>query len=98
MVFLPGFKTLTCRHRGHGPHDHPHYGGNGASGVEKEIRRREITVGRRLLDVNEERAEENRRLFADHEVFVAARRIFDMAGVTYRQLHPEHTDINLHLD
>ena len=70
MVFLPGFKTLTCRHHGHGPHDLPHYGGNGVSGMGKQIRRREITVGRRLLDVNEERAEENRRLFADHQVFV----------------------------
>jgi dCMP deaminase len=36
--------------------------------------------------------------YHDEPVFVAARRIFDMAGVQYRQLSPEHTAINLVLE
>jgi dCMP deaminase len=35
--------------------------------------------------------------YHDEAVFVAARKIFDMAGVKYRQLIPEHTDIQLKL-
>lgn len=35
--------------------------------------------------------------YHDDAVFVAARRIFDMAGVTYRQLIPTHTEIPLSL-
>jgi dCMP deaminase len=35
--------------------------------------------------------------YRDDPVFVAARRIFDMAGVVYRQLKPEHTEIPLKL-
>ena len=35
--------------------------------------------------------------YHDDPVFVAARRIFDMAGVTYRQLIPGHTEIPLRL-
>ncbi|MEA2030847.1 MAG: dCMP deaminase family protein [candidate division Zixibacteria bacterium] len=37
-------------------------------------------------------------MYHENSVFVAARRIFDMAGVTYRQLHPAHTDIELKLE
>lgn len=33
----------------------------------------------------------------DEDIFVAARRIFDMAGVKYRRLQPTHTDIRLSL-
>ncbi|RKX29510.1 MAG: cytidine deaminase [Candidatus Zixiibacteriota bacterium] len=36
--------------------------------------------------------------YHDDQVFIAARRIFDMAGVTYRQLIPTHTDIILKLE
>ncbi|MBU8933531.1 MAG: dCMP deaminase family protein [candidate division Zixibacteria bacterium] len=36
--------------------------------------------------------------YQDDPVFVAARRIFDMAGVACRQLEPTHTDINLKLE
>ena len=35
--------------------------------------------------------------YHEDPVFVAARRIFDMAGVTCRQLTPEHTEIPLRL-
>ncbi len=35
--------------------------------------------------------------YHDDPVFVAARRIFEMAGVTYRQLIPTHTEIPLSL-
>ncbi|HWR82709.1 MAG TPA: dCMP deaminase family protein [Candidatus Deferrimicrobium sp.] len=34
----------------------------------------------------------------DEDIFVAARRIFDMAGVRYRQLLPQHRDIDLRLE
>ncbi len=33
----------------------------------------------------------------DEDIFVAARKIFDMAGVKYRQLIPTHTEIELKL-
>jgi dCMP deaminase len=35
--------------------------------------------------------------YHDDDVFVAARKIFDMAGVAYRQLHPSHGQIELEL-
>jgi len=70
MIFLPGFKILACHHRGHGPHDHPHHGGGSIRVMEKRTDRREIEVGRRVLDANEQMAETNRRLFADQNVFV----------------------------
>ncbi len=35
--------------------------------------------------------------YPEHDVFVAARKIFDMAGVKYRQLVPKHTEIHLKL-
>jgi len=35
--------------------------------------------------------------YHDEMIFIAARRIFDMAGVTYRQLVPVHTEISLSL-
>ncbi|UCC44855.1 MAG: cytidine deaminase, partial [Candidatus Zixiibacteriota bacterium] len=36
--------------------------------------------------------------YDDDPVFVASRRIFDMAKVTYRQLIPTHKEISLSLD
>lgn len=36
--------------------------------------------------------------YHDHNTFVAARRIFDMAGVRYRQLVPQHIEIDLRLE
>ncbi len=36
--------------------------------------------------------------YHDDDVFVAARKIFDMAGVKYRRMVPEHRDINLKLE
>ena len=38
--------------------------------MEKRTDRREIEVGRRVLDANEQMAEANRRLFANQKVFV----------------------------
>jgi dCMP deaminase len=35
--------------------------------------------------------------YHDNDIFIAARKIFDMAGVTCRCLKPTHTDINLKL-
>jgi len=35
--------------------------------------------------------------YHDQDIFIAARRIFDMAGVTYRQLKPENRKITLKL-
>ncbi len=64
MNFLPGFKVVTCRHRGHGAHDHSHEGAHHGGGS------REIVVERRVLDANDRLADENRRLFADRNVFV----------------------------
>ena len=69
MIFLPGFKVLTCGHRGHEPHDHFHHGG-GVSGTQQAARQREIEVERRVLDANDRLADDNRRLFADRNVFV----------------------------
>ncbi len=35
--------------------------------------------------------------YPDKDIFVAAKRIFDMAGVKYRQLTPRHSEIHLKL-
>ncbi len=67
MNDLPGYTMLTCRHRGHGTHDHPHHGG-GLN--EKANERHEIEVGRRVLDANEQVAATNRELFSEHGVLV----------------------------
>jgi len=51
----------------HGHHDHPH----GVTGPElKKSGRREIRVVRRVLDVNDQLAQQNREHFAAHGVFV----------------------------
>lgn len=56
-------------HKGHGPHKHPHT--HGGSDVETQRSgTREIKVVRRVLDVNERVAEENRALFREKKVFV----------------------------
>jgi len=36
-------------------------------------------------------------MYRDQDIFVAARRIFDMAGVNYRQLKPDNKQITLNL-
>ncbi len=36
--------------------------------------------------------------YHDQDIFVAARRIFDMAGVTYRRLEPQNRSITLSLE
>ena len=57
-------------HKDH-PHDHHSHAGHGAPEISvKQSGTREIKVVRRVLDVNEKMAAENRRRFADNGVFV----------------------------
>ncbi len=57
-------------HKDH-PHDHHSHAGHGAPEISvKQSGTREIKVVRRVLDVNEKMANENRRRFADNGVFV----------------------------
>jgi hydrogenase nickel incorporation protein HypB len=59
-----------CHHKDH-PHDHHSHAGHGAPEISvKQSGSREIKVVRRVLDVNEKMADENRKLFADNGVFV----------------------------
>jgi hydrogenase nickel incorporation protein HypB len=64
--FLP---SPIRRHRGHGPHKHTHNHG-GADVETQSSGTREIKVVRRVLDVNERVAEENRALFREKKVYV----------------------------
>jgi hydrogenase nickel incorporation protein HypB len=54
-------------HKGSQPHTH---GTNEAAVHTVKSGTREIKVIRRVLDVNDQMAEQNRRLFADHGIFV----------------------------
>ena len=69
-MLIEGFKTTVCRHHHefHGPgHRHPH----GSVGAEtRKAGTREIKVVRRVLDVNDRMAEQNRKLFRERNVFV----------------------------
>ncbi len=57
-------------HKDH-PHDHHSHAGHGAPEISvKQSGTREIKVVRRVLDINEKMADENRKLFADNGVFV----------------------------
>ena len=63
-------KIQTARHRQDGrPHTHPHSRGDTTVHSVKSGRR-EIKVVRRVLDVNEKMADENRELFNQHGIFV----------------------------
>ena len=66
------FKTQKYYHHDGSRHSHsqPHSGGHGRGIATKKSGTREIKVVRRVLDVNEKMAEENRRVFADKGVFV----------------------------
>ncbi len=68
-MLLDGIHRIKARHHkdGHG-HQHPH---DGDGPVETRTRgTREIKVVRRVLDANEIMARANRRVFADHKIFV----------------------------
>jgi len=64
-------KQIAYHHTGghKGPHTHAHDNQNTAMHTVKSGTR-EIKVVRRVLDVNDQMAAQNRRLFADHGVFV----------------------------
>ena len=66
------YKTRRFYHRSdthhHHPHSHPEDSGPGIT--TKKSGTREIKVVRRVLDVNEKMADENRKVFADKGIFV----------------------------
>jgi len=69
-MLLPGEKLQTARHHKNGhPHTHPHSHGDTAVHSVKSGRR-EIKVVRRVLDVNEKMADENRARFNRYGIFV----------------------------
>jgi hydrogenase nickel incorporation protein HypB len=70
-MWMIGEKIRVCRHHKE-PHGHSS-SGRGSQGTEVEKVRsggREIKVVRRVLDVNEKMADENRRVFHQHNIFV----------------------------
>jgi hydrogenase nickel incorporation protein HypB len=65
------FKTRRYFHHQETPHHHPHsHTHEGSAITTKKSGTREIKVVRRVLDVNEKMAAENRRMFAEKGVFV----------------------------
>jgi hydrogenase nickel incorporation protein HypB len=64
------FKTLRYYHHDGSRHSHPHPEIQGAGITTKKSGSREIKVVRRVLDVNEKMAEQNRKMFAEKKVFV----------------------------
>jgi hydrogenase nickel incorporation protein HypB len=66
------FKILVCRHHDDFPHSHDtSYRKQSDTGITtKKSGTREIKVVRRVLDVNEKMAAQNRRLFAENGTFV----------------------------
>ncbi len=72
-MLIQGMKTITHSHHTGAPHhhrcSHDHARG-GAAVEEKRSGGREIKVLRRVLDVNEKMADENRALFAEKGIFV----------------------------
>ena len=65
-------KGHICRHHDHSKHSHPHPHSRHAAAIKKKAGGggREIQVVRRVLDVNDRMADQNRRLFAEKKVFV----------------------------
>jgi hydrogenase nickel incorporation protein HypB len=69
MILIHQNKILKRYHHDHSHHGHAHP----EAGIAVETRKsgtREIKVVRRVLDVNDKMAEENRRRFAENRVFV----------------------------
>ena len=71
MILDNNVKGQKYYHHKDHPHDHRSHAGHGAPEINvKQSGAREIKVVRRVLDVNEKMADENRKLFADNGVFV----------------------------
>lgn len=71
MILVNNVKGQKYFHHKDYPHDHHSHAGHAAPEISvKQSGTREIKVVRRVLDVNEKMADENRRLFADNGVFV----------------------------
>ena len=71
MILDNNVKGQKYYHHKDHPHDHHSHAGHGAPEISvKQSGTREIKVVRRVLDVNEKMANENRRRFADNGVFV----------------------------
>lgn len=71
MILDNNVKGQKYYHHKDHPHDHHSHAGHGAPEISvQQSGTREIKVVRRVLDVNEKMADENRRLFADNGVFV----------------------------
>ena len=64
------FKTTRYCHHDGSRLSHPHTAGEGTGMTTKKSGTREIKVVRRVLDVNEKMAEQNRKMFSDKRVFV----------------------------
>ncbi len=72
-MMLNGMKTIKHRHHTGAPHDHRHshsHDRGGGAVEKKKSGDREIKVLRRVLDVNEKMADQNRALFSEKEIFV----------------------------
>lgn len=64
------FKTRRYYHHDDSRHSHPHGPGGDSPIATQKSGTREIKVVRRVLDVNEQMAEQNRKIFADKGIFV----------------------------
>ena len=71
MILENNAKGQKYYHHNDFHHDHDTHAETGVPEISvKQSGTREIKVVRRVLDVNEKMADENRRIFADHDVFV----------------------------
>ncbi len=71
MILNNNIKGQKYYHHKNHPHGHHSHAGHGAPEMSvKQSGSREIKVVRRVLDVNEKMADENRKQFADNGVFV----------------------------
>ena len=64
------FKTLRFYHHDGSRHSHPHAAGDGLDIATQKSGTRKIKVVRRVLDVNEKMAEQNRKMFTEKGIFV----------------------------
>ncbi len=64
------FKTPKYYHHDGSRHSHPHTAGDGMDITTRKSGTREIKVVRRVLDVNEKMAEQNRKMFTEKGIFV----------------------------
>ena len=97
MILDNNVKGQKYYHHKDHPHDHDSHAGRAAPEVSvQQSGTREIKVVRRVLDVNEKMANENRKLFADKGVFVLNVMSSPGSGKTttlektLRRIAPEH--------